>query len=401
MDVESTKSAHSGTRRRGLADVFGRRYDDYFRDRPPVPFEVVARDGATHRFGVTDTDQARFALVVRDDAGQRALVSLDQLQVALAYLRGHLDVEGDLAAVLSMRKFFSDLHPAAFLGRWAPALWRGRTDHDRRTISHHYDLDSDFFLTFLDTRHRCYTQGVFAGDDEPLEDAVTRKLDLALDAIGVKPGDRVLEVGGGWGAFAEHAARRGIDVTTVTLAAESERYLNDLFAREQLPVTVVREHILRYASRQPYDAIVNMGVTEHLPDYAATLRAYARLLRPGGRVYLDALAMRRKHHVSTFFKQYVYPGRSAPLLLHSYLRQVARSPFELLNVEDDRHNYYLTCRAWAQRLDARREEITARWGEELYRRFRIFLWGSASGFDSRLVQAYRWTLRRVPPATTG
>jgi cyclopropane-fatty-acyl-phospholipid synthase len=380
-------------RRRALADVIGRRYDEYFRDGTPVPFEVVDRDETTYSYGVTAGTPARFTLIVRDDQGHDALLSLDQLQIALAYLRGHLDVDGDLAAALNMRTFFSDIHPVAILGRWVPSLWHGKAGHDSRAISQHYDEDSDFFLTFLDTRHRCYTQGVFAADDEPLEDAVTRKLDIALDAIRVKPGDRVLEVGGGWGAFSEHAARRGIDVTTVTLAAESERFLNDLFAREQLPVTVVREHILRYRNDRPFDAIVNMGVTEHLPDYGASLRTYARLLRPGGRVYLDALAMRRKHTASTFFKQYVYPGRSAPLLLHSYLRHVAHSPFELLNVEDDRHNYFLTCRAWAQRLDARREDIVAQWGDELYRRFRIFLWGSASGFDTRLVQAYRWTLR--------
>ncbi len=383
-------------RRRTLADVISRRYDEFFRDRTPIPFEILTDDGATLSFGVSEPTPPRFRVVVRDDAGHDALISLDQLQVAMAYLRGHLDVEGDLAAALNMRRFFSDIHPIAFLGRWAPSLWHGRTGHDRRTISQHYDEDSDFFLTFLDKRHRCYTQGVFTGDDEPLEDAITRKLDIALDDLQVKPGDRVLEVGGGWGAFAEHAARRGIEVTTVTLAVESEKFLNDLFQRERLPVTVVRQHILKYESEQPFDAIVNMGVTEHLPDYRATLRTYARLLKPGGRVYLDALAMRRKHTASTFFKQHVYPGRSAPLLLHSYLRQVARSPFDLLSVEDDRHNYYLTCRAWAQRLDARREEIVARWGEELYRRFRIFLWGSASGFDTRLVQAYRWTLQYNP-----
>ncbi|WIM93448.1 class I SAM-dependent methyltransferase [Actinoplanes oblitus] len=383
-------------RRRNLADVFSRRYDEFFRDRSPIPFEIQARDGAVLAFGASGPTPSRFRIVVRDDAGHDALASLDQLRVAVAYLRGHLDCEGDLGALLNMRRFFSDIHPIAFLGRWAPSLWHGRTGHDRRTISQHYDEDSDFFLTFLDTRHRCYTQGVFSGDDEVLEDAITRKLDIALGGIAVKPGDRVLEVGGGWGAFAEHAARRGIDVTTVTLAAESEKFLNDLFTRERLPVTVVRQHILKYESPEPFDAIVNMGVTEHLPDYRATLRTYARLLKPGGRVYLDALAMRRKHTASTFFKQYVYPGRSAPLLLHQYLRQVAHSPFDLLNVEDDRHNYYLTCRAWAQRLDARREEIVARWGEELYRRFRIFLWGSASGFDTRLVQAYRWTLQYNP-----
>jgi cyclopropane-fatty-acyl-phospholipid synthase len=92
-------------------------------------------------------------------------------------------------------------------------------------------------------------------------------------------------------------------------------------------------------------------------------------------------------------KRYIYPGNSAPLLLHQYLKQVAHSPFELLSVTDDRHNYYLTCREWARRLDARREEIIANWGEPLYRRFRLFLWGSAASFDTGIVQAYRWVLK--------
>ncbi|GAA4685958.1 class I SAM-dependent methyltransferase [Phytohabitans rumicis] len=373
-----------------------RRYQEFFASRPAVPFAVAAVGGAAHRFGSGDP---LFTITVKDTRGARALTGLDQLGIAVAYLQGWLDVDGDLVAALKMREFFKDFHPIAFLSRFTPAaLWRGRKEDDRRAISHHYDEDSEFFLTFLDERHRCYTEGVFAADDERLEDAMTRKMDLAMDAIGVKPGDRVLEVGGGWGAFSEHAARRGIDVTTTTLSKESERYLTELFAREKLPVTVVRQHIFGYRSPQPFDAIVNMGVTEHLPDYRTTLRKYAELLRPGGRVYLDALAMRRKHLASTFMKRYIYPGNSAPLLLHQYLRQVSRSPFELLSVDDDRHNYFLTCREWAKRLDGAREEIVARWGEPLYRRFRLFLWGSAAGFDTGMVQAYRWVLR-LPPAT--
>jgi cyclopropane-fatty-acyl-phospholipid synthase len=371
--------------------ALNRRYSTYFASRTPVPFAVTEPGGTPHRFG---PGEPQFTIVLTDPRGARALAGLDQLGVAVAYLQGWLDVEGDLGAALRMRDFFNDFHPVAFLSRFTPgALFRGRKEHDRRAISQHYDEESEFFLTFLDRRHRCYTEGVFAADDEPLEDAMTRKMDLALEAIEVKPGDRVLEVGGGWGAFSEYAARRGIEVTTTTLAEESERFLVDHFAREQLPVRVVRQHIFAYHSDQPYDAIVNMGVTEHLPDYRRTLRKYAELLRPGGRVYLDALAMRRKHGASTFMKRYIYPGNSAPLLLHQYLRQVARSPFELLSVVDDRHNYYLTCREWARRLDGARDEVVRRWGEPLYRRFRLFLWGSATGFDSGLVQAYRWVLR--------
>jgi cyclopropane-fatty-acyl-phospholipid synthase len=344
-----------------------------------------------HVFG---TGEPVFTITVLDDRGAKALGSLDQLQVAIAYLQGSLDLDGDLVTALAMRKFFPDFHPIAWIGRFAPALFRGNKEHDRRSISAHYDRESEFFLTFLDKRHRCYTEGVFTRDDEPLEDAMTRKMDLAIEALGLKPGDHVLEIGGGWGAFLEHAGKRGIKVTALTLAEESERYLADLIDRENLPAQVVRQHFLGYdAGGERYDAIVNMGVTEHLPDYKASLRKYGELLKPGGSVYLDALAMRAKHRVSTFMSRYIYPGGSSPLLLHEYLKWVARSPFELRTVIDDRHNYHLTCKMWAQRLDAARDEVIHRWGEPLYRQFRLFLWGSAAGFATGQVQAYRWVLR--------
>jgi cyclopropane-fatty-acyl-phospholipid synthase len=372
-----------------LVRALDRRYRTYFESRSPVSFAVKPLGAPAHTFGPAEP---AFVITVADRPGAKALASLDQFQIAAAYLKGWLDIDGDLMTALKMRKFFPDFHPVAWLGRFTPALLRGGHEHDRRSISAHYDEDSEFFLTFLDGRHRCYTQGVFESDDEPLEDAMTRKMDIALDAIGVKPGDRVLEIGGGWGAFVEHAGKRGIEVTTLTLSQESERYLGDLIARENLPATVVRQHFLRYACDERYDAIVNMGVTEHLPDYKSTLRKYRELLKPGGSVYLDALAMRTKYNVSTFMSRYIYPGRQSPLLLHEYLRYVARSPFELVRVEDDRHNYHLTCKAWAERLDAAREDVVRRWGEPTYRRFRLFLWGSAAGFDSGLVQAYRWVL---------
>jgi cyclopropane-fatty-acyl-phospholipid synthase len=377
-----------------LVGALQRRYQSFFASRPGTPFAVVAGE-TPHLFG---SGEPAFTITVRDGRGAKALAALDQFGVAVAYLQGWLDVDGDLVAALKMRQFFKDFHPIAWLSQFIPALVRGRTEHDRRSISHHYDEDSEFFLTFLDTRHRCYTEGVFAYEEEPLEDAMTRKMELATEALGLKPGDHVLEVGGGWGAFVEYAAQRGIEVTTLTLSKESERYLTELIERQNLPARVVREHVFRYQAPRRYDAVVNMGVTEHLPDYRTTIRKYAELVKPGGHVYLDALAMRRKHNVSTFMTRYVYPGGSSPLLLHSYLKEVARSPFDLISVVDDRHNYFLTCQRWAQRLDAARDEVVKRWGEPLYRRFRLFLWGSAAGFDTGLVQAYRWVLRMPEPA---
>lgn len=148
---------------------------------------------------------------------------------------------------------------------------------------------------------------MFERDDETLEAAQRRKLDFAIDAYGIKPGDRVLDVGGGWGTFTEHAGRRGIEVTSLTISRQSEAYLTELIQRQQLPCKVINQDFLEHTASEPYDAIVILGVMEHLPDYPAVLRQFQRLLKPGGRIYLDASAFREKYSKPTFISRYIFP----------------------------------------------------------------------------------------------
>ncbi|WP_187775747.1 class I SAM-dependent methyltransferase [Luteimonas suaedae] len=353
-------------------------------------FSLRLKQGPAVNFG----GASDFTVVINEPAGLSALSTLDVTAAGEAYLAGALDVEGNIARLLAMRDMFSDRHPLRYLYRFVRPLLFGQVSTDKAHIAHHYDEDPDFFRLFLDTRHRCYSQGVFTGDDDTLEDAITRKLRFALDAIAVKPGDRVLDIGGGWGAFTEFAGRHGLRVTSLTISQESEAFIRDLIDRQQLPCEVRREHLFEHRPEAPYDAIVNLGVTEHLPDYPGTLKLYLSLLRPGGRVYLDASAARTKHAVSDFFERHIFRGNGSQLCLHEYLEAVSRTPFEIETVLNDRHNYGLTCRAWAERLDAHRAAIEARWGRSLYRRFQLYLWGCVDGFDRDLLQAYRWVLRK-------
>jgi cyclopropane-fatty-acyl-phospholipid synthase len=358
-----------------------------------VDFALETPEGRRFVFG---GGEPAFVLSARTRAGLRALMSTDLPTIAEAYVHGDLEVEGDLTKAMLIRTLVSDHHPLRFLWRLLRPRAVGQIRSDRQAIARHYDYDQDFYLLFLDGRHRCYSQGIFARDDEPLEDAMTRKLDFALEAVGAGPGDRVLDIGGGWGAFAQHAGRRGIRVTSLTLSVESEAFLNTLIAREGLPGRVHREHFLEHAPNERYDAIVNLGVTEHLPDYRATLRQYLALLKPGGRIYLDASATREKNDHSTFLARSIYPGNGSLLCLHEYLAELARTPLQLEGVYDDRHSYHLTARAWAERLDRHREEVERRWGPELYRKFRLYLWGCADAFQRDLIQAYRMVLH-LPP----
>ena len=372
-----------------VVQKFGDRYSRYFNGSSRAGFALRAPDGAGHTFG---NGHPAFTLAAEDDRGLEALDSLDQLVIAESYLRGHIDVEGDFEALLTHRNFFPDLHPALRAWRFIKPRISGQVKSDQGWISHHYDIDADFFLAFLDARHRCYSHGIFEHDDESLEVAITRKLDFALDSIRAKPGDRVLDVGGGWGAFTEYAGCKGIRVTSLTISRESEKFLNELIRREQIPCTARYEHLYEHSPAEPYDAIVVLGVTEHLPDYDKSLAKYRSLLRPGGRVYLDASAKRRKFQVSAFLQKHIYPGNGSPMCLHDYLRAVAASPFLLEGVWDDRHSYALTAREWALRLDATREEVERRWGKAQYRKFRLFLWGCADGFSRDDLQAYRVVL---------
>ena len=333
-------------------------------------------------------------LVCNDAQAVSALASLDVARVGEAYLAGSLDVMGDLSRLLALRKIFRDRHPLLYLMRFVKPAILGQVRADRAAIAHHYDEDAEFYRLWLDSKHRCYSQAVFAHDDEALEDAVTRKLDFALESIGAKPGDRVLDIGGGWGAFTEYAGRKGIRVTSLTISAASRDFVQGLIDEHDLPCEVRMEHLYEHSPDRPYDAIVNLGVTEHLPDYAATLQRYLELLKPGGKVYLDASAGRKKYDLTSFFERHIYRGNGALLCLHEYVTALASTPFELEVVINDRHNYGLTARHWALNLDRHRDEIERRWGRYQFRRFQIYLWGCVDGFSRDTLQAYRWVLRK-------
>lgn len=374
-----------------LIRLMAQRYDEVARSDSPPAFALRLRDEASHVFGGAEPVTT---IIVRNASGVAAVSSMDQLAFAEAYMAGDVDIEGDLSELLALRRMLPDRHPLRYLWRFVQPFLFGQVSRDRKWIARHYDHEQDFYLLFLDRRHRCYSQAVFEADGETLEDAMTRKLEFAMEAIGVGPGDRVLDIGGGWGAFTQFAGRRGVNVTSLTISEGSEKYLQEMIQRESLPCQVKREHFYQHRPERPYDAIVNLGVTEHLPDYRRTLGRYQELLVPGGRIYLDASAARVKYSPSTFLERYIYPGNGTFLCLHDYLRELARTPLQLHGVYDDRHSYALTTRHWAENLDRVRDEVVDRWGLALYRSFRLYLWGCVDLFSRDGLQAYRLVLAK-------
>jgi cyclopropane-fatty-acyl-phospholipid synthase len=357
------------------------------------PFRVELPGGEARQFGV---GEPAFTLIANDAQGAAALSSFDDLAVAEAYLHDHLDVRGDLYAMLAYRSMLSDRRPLQYLWEtYLQPLVLGQVDADKKTIPGHYDLPPEFFTLWLDQRLRAYSHAFFERDDETLEEGMERKFQFAIDACGVKPGEHVLDIGGGWGSLVEFAGRRNIRVTSVTISRESAAFMRELIRRHSLPAEVIEEHLLEYRPNRRFDAIINLGVTEHLPDYRGTLAQYDRLLEANRHVYLDAYSGPR-FSMSSWVTKWVYEGNTSPLCLGRYFSELERTDFEVLLLQDDRHNYELTCRKWAERLEAAHSEIAHRWGELLYRRFRLYLWGCARCFADGQLGAHHMVLRRRP-----
>jgi len=387
--IEQQASEVSPGYSRMISSVRNRHKSLEERKVPAKPFGITTPDGHSHLIGA---GSPAFTVKLVNDKGKAAIEAFDELAIAEAFMNGDLDIEGEMLQSLRYRAMLSDPHPLMYLySTFVEPLLRGQVSSDKRWIQSHYDIDAAFFILWLDKKIRGYSHGFFESDEETLEVGMERKFRYAMKACNIKAGDRVLDIGGGWGSFVEFAGTQGVRVTSVTISKASEDYMNEIIKRKGLPCEVVRQHFLEYRSEAKFDAIVNFGVTEHLPDYNRTVQNYARLLKPGGRVYLDAYSGER-HGMPSFITKWIYEGNTSPLCIEKYTAALAKTPLEIIEMQNDRRNYFLTCKKWAENLEAVRDVVVAKWGIHLYQRFRLYLWAAANSFDLGTLCAHHMVL---------
>jgi cyclopropane-fatty-acyl-phospholipid synthase len=361
-------------------------------ERAGADCEVVLADGRTVRCGDAPpsfTVRLRSDDVFRSGLGERA--------IGEAYLDGQLDFEGDLLRLMDLRSQLADALD------WRMALrlgWRSLmhpvTRVNREAIAGHYNLGDDFYLTFLDTVGRFYSQCHFTDESLTLEAAAERKLEAIGDVLQLRPGMRLLDIGGGWGGVEEYFGQRGVEVTTLTIAEDSHAFIRHLIAEQGLAVQVRLEDFLDHQPERPYDAAVMLGVIEHVPHYQRFAERIWACLAPGGRLYLDASATIRKYDIGAFARRYIWPGPHTFLCLQDLVGELLYHGLDVLEVRNESRDYELTMRHWAERFDAQRPRIVERWGERTYRAFRLYLWAGARELGANGLQAYRVVARRRP-----
>ncbi|MFC8915110.1 class I SAM-dependent methyltransferase [Streptomyces sp. NPDC047821] len=396
----------------------------------PLPLAIRAWDGS--EAGPPDAP----VLVVRHRRALRRLLwKPGELGLARAWVAGELDVEGDLYEALdrlagliwergadakdAVHALRDPRFRAAARGllhiagpfppppppaeevrpRTGPLHTRRR---DRAAISHHYDVGNDFYALVLGPSmvYSCayWTEG------GTLEEAQAAKLDLICRKLALKEGDRLLDVGCGWGSMAIHAAREyGARVVGVTLSTEQAAYARKRIADEGLTDRVeIRVQDYRDVRDGPYDAISSIGMAEHVGriryrEYADDLYA---LLRPGGRLLNHQISRRPEkdeaaYRVDAFIDRYVFPdGELAPV--GRTTSALEEAGFEVRDVEAIREHYGLTLRHWVANLEDRWAEAARLTSPGRARVWRLYMAASAVSFERNRIGVNQILAVRTP-----
>jgi cyclopropane-fatty-acyl-phospholipid synthase len=372
--------------------------------------------------------QALFTLVLKHAGALRAMfLSPSELTLGEAYIYDDFDIEGDIEAAFDLadyllgqerspgesvdlrerlRKLPTSDHAQAGLH---PIKLRGPVhsrDRDRQAVTYHYDLPDEFYALWLDQR-MVYSCAYFNTPEEDLDTAQERKLDYICRKLRLRPGERLLDIGCGWGGLIMHAAAHyGVQAVGITLSVpQAER------ARQRLLESGLNDRCRAEVSDyrdidhgQQYDKLVSVGMFEHvsealLPEYFG--RAWD-LLRPGG-VFLNhgiAHSATYRRRGPSFIDHYVFPD-SELVPISASLRAAELSGFEVRDVESLREHYALTLHHWVRRLEAHAEEVRRITDDTTYRIWRLYMAGAAHRFRSGRLNVYQTLLVKPLHGETG
>ncbi len=358
-----------------------------------------------------------FTMVVRDPTVLRELVlQRNPLLLVEAHFRGLLDFEGDLYAALRLKTHFQalSLSTRERLALWRDALrlpkrrrlvisptaagaagdagpfrHRHSRDTDRAAIAFHYDVSNEFYRLWLDEK-MVYSCAYFESVDDSIDQAQRNKLDHICRKLRLQPGQRLLDIGCGWGALAMWAAQHyGVHAHGITLSRQQLELAQARVASAGLQDRVTLE-LLDYRDLKGegvYDRVSSVGMFEHvglanLPAYNATVY---RVLRDDGLFLNHGITHDEEGWqpglVSDFINRYVFPDGELDTV-SNVQRGMERAGFEILDVEALRPHYAMTLRRWVQRLEARRDEALQHVNEATYRVWRLYMAACALEFEA-------------------
>lgn len=352
---------------------------------------LVGRDKQVLTMG----KESSAAVEVADRRTLLHLVLNPEVAFGDGYTDGRIEVHGDLVAFLeTVMRSMQSVQKEGWYSRIS-SLWLDRLDNNsargsRKNIHHHYDIRTDFYKLWLDSR-LLYTCAYFPFDAATLEQAQLAKMDHVCRKLQLQPGENVVEAGCGWGSFALHMARHyGVNVRAFNISHEQIAYAREEAKREGLSRQVeFVEDDYRNISR-PYDVFVSIGMLEHvgLNHYEELGRSIHRAIGDSGRGLLHFIGRNRPHAFSPWIRKRIFPGAYAPAL--SEVTPLLE-PWNLsvLDVENLRFHYARTLEHWLSRFEASAERVSEMFGPKFVRAWRLYLAGSIAAFRVGSLQLFQ------------
>ena len=379
------------------------RFIEKLKQSASLPLRLELWNGRAFDFAADPTVK----ISVPRPASLRFLVSPDLMKLGYAYVEGYLRVEGPIQEVIRVAESLARgaaAHGRSGLGRFM----RHTRSRDRNAIQYHYDVSNDFYSLWLD-RNMVYSCAYFRQDADSLDTAQEQKLDHILNKLMVKPGERFLDIGCGWGALILRAAKKyGAQSTGITLSRNQYEFVLKRIKEEGLEgrCKVRLQDYRDVPEKGAFDKIASVGMFEHvgLRNLKAYFSKINSLLADGGLVMNHGITSSDPDSrwvgmgAGEFIDRYVFPQGELPHLSR-VLREIARGGLEVVDAESLRRHYARTCLEWAKRLEQNSREAIASAGERRYRIWQVYLAGCAHGFAQEWMNIYQLLARKQGSAT--
>jgi cyclopropane-fatty-acyl-phospholipid synthase len=364
------------------------------RTTQPVPLRLRLWSGRSYELGPDPV----VTLAVPKPAALRYLLSPDLMKLGEAYVEGHIDLDGPIHEVFRVGERFATVAGSAPARAPLVRVRRHRKAQDRAAIEYHYDVSNEFYRLFLDP-NMVYSCAYFKSDADTLEVAQEQKLDHILTKLRLAPGERLLDIGCGWGALIVRAVEKfGARAVGITLSKNQYEYAQEKIREKGIGdrCEVRLQDYRDVPAEDGFDKISSVGMFEHvgLKNLALYFGRIRALLKDGGlalnhgitSVDPDSGAVGRG--AGEFIDKYVFPHGELPHI-GLVLREMSVAGLEVADVESLRRHYAKTTAMWADRLEVNRERARAIAGEKRYRIWSVYLAGCAFGFAHDWMNIYQ------------
>ena len=361
---------------------FLKKFDEY-------PF-LVKMDGKEYRIG---EGAPTFTVVFHKSIPLGELMTSTSLALGEAYMRGDLEIEGDLYDALDhflgqMGKFSMD--QKALKKLLFPSMTKKNQEKEVRS---HYDIGNDFYRLWLDET-MSYSCGYFLHEDDTLYQAQGNKVDYILKKLRLAEGMSLLDIGCGWGFLLIEATKKyGIRGTGITLSSEQEEAFRERIRQEGLEelLTVRRMDYRDLPScGKMYDRVVSVGMIEHVGrgNYQEFFDCVSSALNPGGVFLLHFISALKEHPGNAWIKKYIFPGGVVPSL-RELISCCAEDDFHVLDVENLRLHYNRTLRCWRENYREHLDEVRKMFDETFVRMWDLYLAACAATFHNGIIDLHQ------------